>query len=104
MKTTEQLAEELAKELVFDIMFQAGVEQLETIKFDKCVKLVATHVLKREQKLREDAVAWHLAALKLGMYRADTDVSTPEKWISAQLAAYEKLQIPPFTAAKELLK
>lgn len=40
--------------------------------------------------------AWHLVALKAGLYRADTDVSTPDKWLTAQLNAYERLKVPPF--------
>lgn len=42
---------------------------------------------RHEARTGDLALRWEVAALSCGLYRADTDVSTPEKWKSAQLAA-----------------
>ncbi len=46
--------------------------------------------------LLTELTEWRQAALKLGLYVAGTDVSTPAKWATAQLDVYERLHVPPF--------
>jgi len=44
--------------------------------------------LEREPaEAKENGIAWEMAALKCGLYRADVPHSTPEKWQAAQASA-----------------
>ena len=48
-------------------------------------------IARRFEREREELRRWRDAAVSTGLYRADTDISTPEKWQSAQAAALASL-------------